>query len=931
MGERPIRWTSAACVVWICGCGAGSEHDGVRRDHGAPRVVDSAPREGEVAVAADIGRIRVRFDERMDTSRVEVALAGDDTTLAVSGEWSDGGHTIEWPIPALVHGRAYRVDLAAFVDAAGNALDGSPYLGDGALDFATVEAPTSAAPHAVASDPMEGAIDPDPLRRTIAITFDEPMDTALAAVPIRIGPNSPETIAGAWSEDARVLTLSRDGYFEPGVPIRVELTGLVDLDGHALDASHPYLEDGALDFTLRSPRGHDCSDPLVTSQADIGFGFHTWNIAPSATAGADGVFACDADGTGQDVVLRYDKQSGTLAEGGALLRVFALAKGDPSQQIALEIVSDACQAGVVHKCLSSRASWDALMDAPAGSYWISVAHPVAGEPFPGAVVTVDEVPVSEVEGEGCFAPYDVTSANYTPPSLPGDPHRWTIPAGMTSVDMAPATGALSCKGNNVSVDAVVELDKVDDDSVLYIEAEKLPSPVYGSIVVWVLGGCDGAYPVGPPYGCGSANGNNGFVARPPAGRVSLWVGTGWLPSELIGAELRVTEVPVALGETRVNPEPLSTSGPIQPSSSKSFEIPSCFPPGGNVHWYSYLATGDVVGVKGDAAAPLALIGPDGFEAACSGDTGGAAIGTRLPPGSTVLIAVGSPTAISHLQIIDTSYTGIDGPGVALGITFPTDMQHDSMAVGADHIFIGGDEEIWSLPKTGGATAVVHGAAEGLGDAQLGEHMAFAAGKLFTLDDDSTSTSLSRLWAVYDDESDLWGPVAWDVPSGYPPATALRAIGHDGTDLIAASYTPNPLDGTDFFALDPNAAAAPVLLGHSDLWHVRSLAADASHLYLSTSGGIFRLDRDDLAAPPVRLSAEGGVLLVDDIIAATHLYALDGTLRVVIDPGGAAPIDIGPVAIDNVISADAMTIDRATGILYVYQDFLSFDDVYAVLP
>lgn len=928
---RPTRWTSAACALLAGGCGAGSEQGGSPPDDSAPRAVDSQPREGDVAVAADLDHMWVRFDERMDTSVVEVALAGGDGTLALSGAFTDDARTIHWSLPALAYGTTYRLDLAAFRDAAGNALDGALYLGDGTLDFTTADATDTDPPHALSSDPIEGAVDPDPLRRTIRIVFDEAMDLSLSAVPVRMGAEPPQLVGGVWSEDDRVLTLSSDDYFDPGVAIRVDLTALRDVAGNAVDASHPYLVDGALDFALHAPQGHDCSDPLVASQADIGFGFHTWNIAPSATAGAQGAFACDGDGAGQDVVLRFEKESGTLAEGGELLHVFALAKGDSGQELALEIVSGACDGGVVHKCLSSRSPWEAFVDVPAGSYWISVADPVAGEPFPGAVVTVDEVPVAEAEGEGCFAPYDVTSANYTAPALPGDPHHWTIPAEMVSFDIAPATGTFSCQGNALAgADAVVELDKLEDDSVLYVEAETLPSPAYGPIALWVLDGCDGAYPTGTPYGCGASAFSHAFTAMPPAGRISVWVSTGWMPAEFIGAELKVTEIAVTLGETRSNPEPLGMSGPISPSSSQSLEIPSCFP-AGNVHWYSYTVAGDVVGVKGDAASPLALIGPDGFEAVCSDDTSGAAIGMRLAPGSTVLVAVGSPSPITNLQIIDTIYGGMTGPGVALGVSFPPNIQDDTMDVGSDLIFIGGDDEIWSFPKIGGASAVVHGTADGLGDPQLGENMAFAEGKLYTLDDDSTSTSVSRLWAVYDEATDVWGPTAWDVPSGYPPATKLRAITHDGSDLIAASWPTTSNGGVDIFALDPDGAASPLWLGHNGVTSVRSIAADAAHFYLGTSYGIFRVDRSDIAAPAVRLSAEGvSTILVDDLGSASHLYAHDGSyIRAILGPGGAAPIDIGPIDIGNGLFADAMSIDRATGTLYVYQGTFFNSDVYAV--
>src|SRR5690606_16756970 len=112
-----------------------------------------------------------------------------------------------------------------------------------------------------------------------------------------------------------------------------------------------------------------------------------------------------------------------------------------------------------------------------------------------------------------------------------------------------------------------------------------------------------------------------------------------------GAEVRIREFTPGIGETRATAEPLTASGPIAPSSSVGLDRPSCFPPTGNVHWYSYTTTGTLFGVQGDAAAPIAVVNAAGDELTCSTDTTSVAIGKNVPAGTTLYFAVESPTAI----------------------------------------------------------------------------------------------------------------------------------------------------------------------------------------------------------------------------------------------------------------------------------------------
>jgi hypothetical protein len=789
------------------------------------------------------------------------------------------------------------------------------------------------APHAMSSEPLEAMIDPDPLRRIVTVAFSEPMDAALAEAVFWQDGEPEETVSGSWSDGDTLLTLGFDHSLSSGAPLHVDLRGLRDRAGNALDVAHPYLGDGVLDFELYAPSGESCGDPRIISQAASGNGFHTWYVPAGAGSSADGAFACEPGGSGADVVVEYEKSSGSLAEGGELLHVIAAGQ---AAAIVLEITSGACDGGgaKVEKCLAGRGTWDAFLDVPAGTYWIWVASALDTD-SPAVTVSVEETPPTAVpaEGEGCFAPFTTASSNYTPPAMPGDPHTWSLPAWINSLDIADASGSpdsihcgLDPDQGIQGVDAVIELEMAPLTNTLLVEARD-----FAALDVEVLGSCPGDAPNRVSHYCrGYVKGAPlSFTVSPAESPVYLWLGAPYTGGAFSGSEeIRVTELKLSPGEARSRPEPLLGSGPISPTSTVSLEVPDCFVSGANVHWYSYTSTETLVGVRANVVAPIALVDPTDHGVVCSADATTVAVGTRLPTGSgTVLIAVESPTPITQLEIIEGDYTGVGDARVDLDVTFPSDPDPTSMAIGSTLGFVGNGEAIWSFPRSGNDVAVEHALAEGLGGDQLGSDIHFADGRLYSVDTQS-STTTSRLFAVYDESTGLWGPDAWDDPAGYPASTPIHAITHDGAHLLMASRTSSAV-GVRFLRVElTNPPAVPVLLGtNPGISNVRRLAADASYFYVigrdsAFVSGVYRIDRADISAPATLLGevdfTNASALVADDLTAAAHLYVRDASsLHVIARPSSSAPINLGITSIG--VSGESMALDRPTHTLYLFAD------------
>ncbi|RKH01546.1 hypothetical protein D7V97_28970 [Corallococcus sp. CA053C] len=162
------------------------------------------------------------------------------------------------------------------------------------------------------SQPAEGATDVYPLelysdtsgekpliafRKVLALTFSEPMDSSAAQVTLRdrTDPTVPaRVLTGAWSEDARTLTLTVPRTEESTRPLEasthytVELAALRDSAGHALDPATVGLGDGALDFTTgeRDPvLEHACTHTLANTPEAVTAGRTPFDFPPDTNTG----------------------------------------------------------------------------------------------------------------------------------------------------------------------------------------------------------------------------------------------------------------------------------------------------------------------------------------------------------------------------------------------------------------------------------------------------------------------------------------------------------------------------------------------------------------------------------------------------------------------------------------------------------------------
>ncbi|MCK6593389.1 MAG: DUF4215 domain-containing protein, partial [Polyangiaceae bacterium] len=335
------------------------------------------------------------------------------------------------------------------------------------------------------------------------------------------------------------------------------------------DDGNPTNGDGC-STSCTANTGESCADPLVMSQATTAGGVHTWFIPAGSVTTADGAFTCDTSGSGTDVVIHYTKTSPDLAGGGNLLHI----KADTSETatayyLNVEVLGGACSApsGTDLKCLWYKHDWDTFLDVPAGDYYIWVAKNVVTNPFPATTVTIEEIPAADAEGEGCFAPYTIASAIYTPPAVQGEPHTWTLPPSINSFDMGATwgePGSISCDntepyGDIHGVDAVIAFDKISATSVLKVDVQNLdPTLSTSDLNVEVLSACDPAGPMTTSRTC-RADGDVFSVTAPsPAGPVYVWVTTEATSEEFDGAQVQITEIFPGLGESWPTAEPIAS-------------------------------------------------------------------------------------------------------------------------------------------------------------------------------------------------------------------------------------------------------------------------------------------------------------------------------------------------------------------------------------
>ncbi|MFL5347213.1 MAG: Ig-like domain-containing protein [Hyalangium sp.] len=250
--------------------GDGKLNFGTGPDQTPPTVVDASPAEGATGVLPENTQyVVITFSEPMNTTvgTADLYLNGTKSTT-LTPMWASDGFSVTYDVQfKLKYSAAVRVLLTGFKDKSANALNGTPYLGDGALTFST--GADTVKPYVISSTPAEGeqiypvevyATGGNPAtawRKIFTFQFSEQMNTSITRVELheKQNPSSYRILDGVWSADQRTMTVTVYPPAQGQLPLiddyfyyYMDLTGLKDLAGNPLDAAVPVLGDGHLDF-----------------------------------------------------------------------------------------------------------------------------------------------------------------------------------------------------------------------------------------------------------------------------------------------------------------------------------------------------------------------------------------------------------------------------------------------------------------------------------------------------------------------------------------------------------------------------------------------------------------------------------------------------------------------------------------------------------
>ena len=698
--------------------------------------------------------------------------------------------------------------------------------------------------------------------------------------------------------------------------------------------------------TCTPATGETCTDPLAQSQAVLVGGTYTWNIPTGSVTTTDGDIACDPNTKGPDVVLSFVKTSDTLANGGQLLHVKADTPSTTATTgfINVEVKGGGCEAGTGTslKCLWYKDNWDLYLDVPPGTYhiWVQKNSPATATVlFPAVTVVAEEIAPAAAEGEGCFSPYTTASAIHTPPAMAGAPHTWSIPTTINSFDMSATwgePGSISCDntatyGDITGTDAVIEFDKQSPASVLKIDVQNLdPTLTASDLNLEVLSVCDSNSPAKVSRHCRANKDVISVTAPSPAGPVYLWVTTEATSEDFNGANVQVTEIFPAVGESWPTAEPILASGPITATSAQRLDAPSCFPAAGNIHWFKYTLTNDALSLQANVAGVVGVYDGAGQEIRCTGNAATSPIGVLGSPGETFYVAVQSPSAIGSFTVLDLQYSGVEGVATDMEVTFPASaLTEFGMAVSGTELFMGGTTTLFAWPKMSGATAQQLGAAQGITATHLAYDLLFAGGGLFSVDS-TTSLTASRLFRLYDGTT--WGPVAWDITPTYPSTNhPSHALATDGTPLFMATRrTVSSPSEAYFYSFSTVGSASPTPLGlNTSVYYVVGMAADNQYIYVASNGasgeGVYRINKGNITGAAQKIMTIDTDTLcanieLDSFTNPGHLYVRDanGDVHALVGPASATPIHLGAISTLGETADYAMTLDKSDGSIYIFE-------------
>jgi len=934
-------------------------------DGDAPTLVASTPAEGMRGVNPALPQIVLEWSEPMDTSVNSIELRDGTTTTALSGTWSADGMTLALPTAGVLAFRTtYTLDVAGagLVDLEGNPLDASVYLVDGLLDFVVED--DAFGPRVIDAVPGEGAVDIDFAIPTLTVRFDEAMDTSVDTVDVMDSSGAAITVAGNWAPSGQIIDYDVRDVLMAGESYSLDFRGYSDVTGNGLDATDVYLGDGVLDFETVAPSGDSCAEALtVTEASTVDATSVEWLIAGGEYNDEGATDICDGDGSASDdLVIEYVKTSGDLASGGRLLHVFV--ESNTTSDINLELRQGSCDPEdgeePILGCQETLERGGITRDVGPGTYYIWLAKETSGA-FPGATVRVEELDAWPV-GESCNAPFDMgTSAGmtYLPPVRAGDPHIYQIrPSQIATYDrglMSNGPGEISCSTHH-GADAVVRFDKAAG-SVLDIRA--IPVNIRSSsadLNMEISLGCD---PADSSYTGLSCDSNFDRRTRTqvtgPAGPVYIWLSSDDRDNVFPGATVEITEITVGPGESCGTARPIT--GPTAPTildSTASLGASGCLDVDDEITWFAYTPAEDIAIVSADAGGTLLLADQEtNLPLSCQSDA------TRATPaliraGRTVCIGISNGSDITALNLGEQAYTGVRGVVTDTGLSRPLDeggfemswMDDFWLTVNDSTLYFGVNGSTYSGPgpnvyfgpKAGGTRLV---AAPGITSSHMGDVGIAIGDELFGLDDNYSGT-VSRVHRLHDGAAFPWSPEAWDTPPNWNDDSI--AMTYDGTSLLVADH-----DGygspTDYYAFDPAAPGPSTILGsNSVVESVVGIAADATYLYIAglinydypepDIEGIFRLARADLgdsAVMPELLAQvdistyQGLPMFVDDDTTATVLYFRrhgvynqPNQVHAILSPASATPLHIGPILSLGHYQDYAMTLDRSTNSLFLFE-------------
>lgn len=932
-------------------------------DDEAPFVASSTPMEGAMEVNPSRTSATLSFVEPMDTSVLGGVLFVDGAAEGqpLEGRWNRDGTRLTFEFQPLGQERDFRIDLAdqGHADVAGNPLDLTTYLLDGALDFSS--GLDTFPPTVVATSIADGAAEIEITSlEEITVTFNEAMDTAATTLTAtEVGSGDTAELAVTWTEFDRVASID-PAPLRAGFEYTIDLTTLSDPAGNAVAPT--VLDDGALGFTTADPTGETCRDPLNVGQATLADGVYTWELADDAASEADGGGeTCDST-EGDDLVLEYTKTSNALSAGGRLLRVTVVSTEDANVEVAEGLCDPRDDAFESIRCEADREATDVVLDVGPGTYFIYVSHNSSFSGFPAMTVEVEEIDAWPA-GESCGAPYDVDSTIYTAPETDADPHVWLVPqGGVRGYDRSPNNDEdpVAC-GDTFSVghDAVIEFEKAADDSVLEITVENLASSSLDDLTVDVSTTCDPTAPDRTGLACVDAvdGGEDTVAVTAGAGPVYVWLlrddGDDFFPETRVS----IREVAVGIGEACSRPRVLASTGAnaVTLDSGERFGAPSCFPATGDVTWFGYTAPADgYVRFLPDGVGAIALVDADTAETLVCGNADFPVTPARFAAGQELCIGIANDASISQLDVAELTYDGLEGTVTDPLYERAVDDDGDpepwtadiGMAATPTTLYLSETTTLFALPKAGGDRALE---ITELTSSDLGDVIIARGEELFGLDDTSSSSSsrVSRLW---DGFVFPWEPEVWDTTTPSYPSDDMTAMAWDGTDFV---YGSNDFTEARFYRVSATRPGEATQIGVTNtvIEDVVGLAADDTWIWYigqadldagNDTEGLFRIRRADLAngstePEPILVeenldamgnysTSSGPPLYLDDVDDPDFLYVRTmnpNAIHVIADPDG-APLHLGTIVELGGSGDFAWTLDRGTGSLYLFESETTSD-------